>query len=143
MKKLFILLVLITMLTSCVEEPIKKPCETDLECPAHQYCWRGLQCEQNSCVMEHPDCGKGRCIPGSEDEVIADGYYCLCDENAVSNGAICVPTCNGYSEECTNFDININQCNMELGYCSISCQGEGSCKEGYYCDNGACEKYID
>jgi hypothetical protein len=124
-------------------------CKVTADCSSDKdACYDG-KCRRDYCKSNDPNCGKGKCIPGSLDDEkdyqydYGDVYYCQCEENAViiPDRAICVPTCDGYSEECTEFGktTDFDSCNMEKGHCDRKCQGERSCKPGYYCDGGHCE----
>ena len=135
MKKFLILIILLSIY-SCYCEELDK-CSSNLDCSETQYCNIHYNiCEINVCLKKDIDCGKGECIPGPLGIDNSD-YHCKCFEEAVRiKGKYCVPTCDGYSEECTEFGL---RCNIPVGHCSTICQGEGSCKEGWYCDRGACE----
>ena len=143
-KLLFLLVMLLTV--SCVGVGIDPDnyCSDDSDCEGDSICLN-TSCGYNPCTENI--CGKGKCIPGSlhdGKEYIGDYgkmYHCECYENAVmpEGSILCIPTCDGYSEECTEFGL---RCNMEKGRCDTICQGEGSCPEGYTC-TGACRKITD
>ena len=149
MKNLLTLIILIVLSASCQQTPDNwNSCDRDSDCKPGVLCLRG-QCHSDPC--NSINCGKGECIPASMKNMEKYDfkenklYICECAEDAVliPERSICVPTCDGYSEECTEFGktTDFKQCNMSAGRCGISCQGEGSCKEGWYCSTGgACRK---
>ena len=135
--------------TECQPEPQR--CQTTSECRfSNQYCdQRYGHCTENVCLnKEIYSCGKGTCVPGDNPDTPEEEkrYHCICDEDAVHSRALfCVPTCDGFSSKCEEFDESIgggttyHQCNMELGRCDNRCKGEGSCDDGYYCSQrGSC-----
>ena len=134
MRKLSLLMIMsVIFIFSCHQQTPDdwNSCDTDSDCGNPGILCLGGQCHPDPCSSMN--CGKGECVRG----------LCECSENAVfaEEYQKCVPTCHGYSEECTNFGVSINRCHMGLGRCDISCQGEGSCKEGWYCSTGgACRK---
>ena len=149
MRKIFKLLIILSiLLIGCQQTPDDwNRCSSDKECKS-RICFNGY-CIDNSCINE--DCGKGKCLPASMENIDKyefrekETFHCECSENAVFVETYnkCIPTCDGYSEECANFGININECNIPVGHCSTICQGEGSCKEGYICQSGICWKKTD
>ena len=122
-------------------------CNVNSDCSSKMNACYDGKCYNSPCRYEEPDCSKGVCVAGSDMQNSSSydpGYECKCDENAVNYSGKCVPTCSGFSQECRDFGININQCNMALGHCDIKCQGEGSCEEGRYCSSGgACRPIIN
>ena len=115
-------------------------CSSNSNCASTEYCAYNNTCKINPCLKEDIDCGKGKCMPGPYPGTDGGSFYCKCEENAVTYyGKFCIPTCDGYSEECTKLGL---KCNMEKGRCDTICQGEGSCPEGYVCIN-SCKKIID
>jgi len=153
--KLFLLislLVLNSLFISCEREIPLPKCEVNSDCELEHACYK-KECSPNTCVRHleaygEDFCGKGTCITGSDMSNLNihesdTSYECKCDENAVLYGTLCVPTCNTFSQECRDFSENgefgVNYCNIELGHCDSKCQGEGSCEDGYYCNEvGAC-----
>jgi len=127
MKKLLFILLLFTVLIGCSPETTYITCDEQDDCPKNMYCSSENRCYTNQCG-KNTDCGKGKCIE------TPNGPTCECEENAVipEGSSWCVPTCDGYSEECGKFRL---ECNMEKGHCDTICQGEGSCPEGYTCVN--------
>ena len=149
MKKLLISLILTTIfIVSCFEGTLEEPiiyqdCNVKSDCPRayEQVCQEG-KCMIDAC-LNASDCGKGKCVFNKKEGDDKETFHCECSENAVfaEEYQKCVPTCDGYSEECANFGVNINRCHMGLGRCDSICYGEGSCKEGWYCSTGgACRK---
>ena len=139
-------IILISFLLACEPDRTYELCDITSDCSDSRYACLNGRCELDECrAYDDIDCGKGKCVPGSKDGKSFTGHYCECEENAViiPERAICVPTCDGYSEECTEFGktTDFDSCNMEKGHCDRKCQGEGSCKPGYYCSNGgACRR---
>ena len=143
--KIFVLFSLLA-LVSCIHPDFS--CSVDSDCDGEKICFNNV-CNSDPCIYNYREdiCGKGKCIPGGLDDGkdypydYGNSYHCECEENAVipEGSSLCVPTCDGYSEECTEFGL---RCNMEKGRCDTICQGEGSCPEGYTCVN-SCEKIID
>jgi len=136
MKKLLFILLFSVLTIGCSPETTYITCDVQDDCPENMYCSSENRCYMNECG-ENTNCGKGKCIE------TPNGSTCECFENAVipEGSSLCVPTCNGYSEECYHFP-GYGNCNMEKGHCDPQCQGEGSCPEGYTC-TGACRKITD
>jgi len=140
MKKLLFILLFSVLTIGCRPDIKYKSCDVQEDCQEGMFCSDDGHCFSNVCLDPDIDCGKGKCIPTG-----AHAHKCECFENAVliPERAICVPTCDGYSEECTEFGktTDFDRCNMEKGHCDTKCQGEGSCQDGYYCSNGgACRR---
>jgi hypothetical protein len=146
--KLFLLinfLVFLGLLTSCEKEVVFPKCKVNSDCEVEYACYK-KECLPDICVGKlrsygEDFCGKGVCITGSNMGELSVGYNdtnyeCKCDENAVLYEGKCVPTCNGFSQECRDFDKELYNCNISLGHCAFKCEGEGSCEEGHYCSSG-------
>jgi hypothetical protein len=144
MKRLYISLILLFNIffygCPCAEIEtckVNSDCRNDLEA-----CYDG-ECAEDLCKTRGFSCGKGSCITGSDVSKfnLHGDVACKCFEDAVNYQGTCVPTCNGFSQECRDFGENGNydDCDMELGHCADDCKGEGSCEEGYYCNGGNCE----
>lgn len=76
----------------------------------------GTPCEK------HSDCGTGRCQRGGEMLMFPGGYCtgaCLADEDCGANGFCAPPAAGG------------------AGTCSLRCEGDGDCREGYRCRNSS------
>ena len=136
---------------SCTCDECEIICKIDSDCLDTQYCNKNEKvCKDHPCFRSDGepsmDCGKGECTTDFK-----NGTYCKCYEDSVlvqvRDFYICAPTCDGYSKECEEWSWakrSHNSCNIEKGHCDTECQGEGSCKEGYYCsDGGACRRHID
>ena len=135
MKKLLFILLFSVLTIGCSPETTYITCDVQDDCPENMYCSSENRCYMNECG-ENTNCGKGKCIE------TPNGSTCECFENAVivEGSRLCIPTCDGYSEECTEFGL---RCNMEKGRCDTICQGEGSCPEGEGCFSGICDRVID
>jgi len=157
--KLVFILLSIFVVSSCNQHP-DRSCDTNSDCEGELICFEKI-CKSNPCKSMSEDiCGKGECIPGGLDDGIkytydyGKIYHCECHEESVlienngGNFSFCSPTCNTYTEECVEFSKmqyleDYNRCNISKGHCDTKCQGEGSCQDGYVCDGGVCERYID
>ena len=150
MSKIILLILGMIIILSCdgmFNHLEREKCVENSDCQEWEFCTSNKECEEDICkgkYHEIPNCGKGICKPDMS------SYHCECDKEAVliekiSNGYICSPTCNAYSEECTEFGktTDFNRCNISKGHCDTKCQGDGSCQDGYVCDGGVCERYID
>ena len=146
-----VILMSLFILISCTHPNYS--CDTDSDCERKDnICVDGF-CGLDPCEERRENiCGKGKCIPGK----LNDGkkynsdygvsYHCECHEDSVwfAERKLCLPTCSGYSEECTEFGktTDFKQCNIEKGHCDTQCRGEGSCPNGYTCTK-KCTKIID
>jgi len=125
----------------CENGICNKVCKLDSDCESNEICLEESYCIENPC--KHKNCGNGICNPHGKFDSIRNKYViCECDENMVLyenayyREDVCVPKCNGFSEDCKNFNfwpVDFHECNMELGHCDYRCKGEGSCQEGYTC----------
>ena len=141
MKKLFIILTLIILfIYACgyTNEIEYTKCNKQTDCPEGKYCSSLKRCQWNQCG-ENSNCGKGKCVE------TPNGAKCECHEDSVwfAERKLCLPTCSGYSEECTEFGktTDFDSCNMTKGHCDTNCEGEGSCPANFYCSSGgACRR---